>query len=198
MKSPGCKSRHWIIQHLPVSAAVMLATITIGASSAWAAGGEVHWQATDWYRIMNFAVLAGALFLLLRKPASQALNGRIKSIVQELEELEARKKAIEKQLVEYDARLASLDKESENILAEYQRQGEEAKARILKAAESAAGKLSEQARKNIEYEFKQARMALQEGLMEKALARAELIIADKITPEDQNRLVNEYLDKVVA
>jgi F-type H+-transporting ATPase subunit b len=197
MKCSGSKRKQWIKLRLPVSAAVVTAVIVATVNSVWAAG-EVHWQDTDWYRIMNFAVLAGALFLLLRKPASQALNGRIKGIVQELEELEARKRAIENQLSEYDARMASLDRESEKVLEEYLRQGEEAKARILKEAEAAAQKLSEQARKNIEHEFKQAKMALQEGLMEKALVRAEQIISEKITPEDQNRLVNEYLDKVVA
>jgi F-type H+-transporting ATPase subunit b len=189
-------SKSWFL----VWAAGVFAVIVTAAGSAWAAaeGGTVHWQDTDWWRIMNFAVLAAALFLLLRKPVSQALSGRIKSIVQELEELEARKKSIEQQLSEYDARLAMLDKEAEKIVAEYQRQGEEARARILKEAEAAAGKLKEQASKNIEHEFKQAKLALQEGLMEKALARAEQLISEKITPEDQNRLVNEYLDKVVA
>jgi F-type H+-transporting ATPase subunit b len=199
MKSSGYKGKQRIKNCFHISAAVALAVVGMTIGSAWAAGeGGVHWQDTDWFRIMNFAVLAAAIYVLLRKPVSQALNGRIKGIVQELEELEARKQSIEKQLSEYDARMAMLDKEAETILAEYQRQGEEAKARILREAEAAADKLKEQAGKNIEYEFKQARLALQEGLMEKALARAEQLIAEKITPDDQNRLVNEYLDKVVA
>jgi len=40
---------------------------------------------TDTFRVMNFTVLAVALFFVLRKPLSQALNGRIKGIKDELE-----------------------------------------------------------------------------------------------------------------
>ena len=36
------------------------------------------------------------------------------------------------------------------------------------------------------------------NILEKALTKAEELLKDKITSEDQNRLVDEYLDKVVA
>ena len=88
--------------------------------------------------------------------------------------------------------------ESESIIAEYIRQGNEAKARILKEAESAAIKLEEQAKRNIQNEFDSAKKRLQQDIFEKALVKAEEIIKKSITAEDQNRLVDEYLDKVVA
>jgi F-type H+-transporting ATPase subunit b len=176
--------------------------VPLVAAPAWASSAEgghgSGWQATDWYRVMNFVVLAVGLFIVLKKPASQALNSRIKGIAQELEDLESRKRSAEKQLAEYNDRLAKLDKEAEQIVAEYTRQGKEAKARILKEAEMAAEKLKEQAHKNIEHEFKQARVKLQQNVVEKALTRAEQLIKEKISADDQNRLVDEYLDKVVA
>jgi phenylacetate-coenzyme A ligase PaaK-like adenylate-forming protein len=43
------------------------------------------------------------------------------------------------------------------------KQGEDAKVRILKEAEAAAEKLKEQASKNIEHEFLQAKAELQGG-----------------------------------
>ncbi len=181
------------------SVTMLMAGATVWASSSGGHGeGHGGWQATDWYRVMNFAVLAVGLFLLLRKPASQALNGRIKGITQELQDLENRKAEAEKQLAEYNNRLALLDKEAERIMAEYIRQGEEARARILKEAESAADKLQAQAQKNINHEFKQAGLKLQSQIVEKALARAEEIIQKDISAADQTRLVEEYLNKVVA
>ena len=83
-------------------------------------------------------------------------------------------------------------------MAEYARQGEEAKARILKEAQSAADKLKEQAHKNIANEFEQAKLTLQAEIVEKALAKAETLIKDQISAKDQDRLVDEYLEKVVA
>jgi F-type H+-transporting ATPase subunit b len=204
--------------HSLIVLAVFAAMIGIGPACASSAGGEqhgaaaeqahggegghggggIHWQATDWFRVMNFAVLAIGLYLLLRKPASQALSGRIKGIKEELAELEARKASVEKQLSDYNQKLTSLDKEAEQIISEYVRQGEESKARILKEAELAAEKLKEQAQKNIAHEFKQAKLELQAEIVEKALAKAESIIQKKISAEDQNRLVDDYLQKVVA
>ena len=55
-----------------------------------------------------------------------------------------------------------------------------------------------QAKRNIEHEFKAAKAKLQEEILEKALAKAEALVKDKITSDDQDRLVDDYLDKVVA
>ena len=161
-------------------------------------GGTKGWVATDSYRVMNFAVLAIGLFLILKKPVSQALGGRIQGIKEQLEELEEKKTAAEAKLAQYDAKMAELDKEADSLLAEYVKQGEDAKARILKEAEAAAEKLKEQASKNIEYEFLQAKTELKAQIVEKALAKAEAIIKEKINSEDQDKLVDEYLEKVVA
>lgn len=161
-------------------------------------GGTKGWVNTDTYRVMNFAVLAVALFILLRKPMSQALDARIKGIREQLSDLETRKKESEKELSAYNEKLLLLDREAEKIVAEYIRQGNEAGERILREAESAAQKLEEQARRNIEQEFRRASVRLQEDIIEKALQKAEGLIKTKITTDDQDRLIDEYLEKVVA
>lgn len=165
--------------------------------------GDAHhkakgWVATDTYRVLNFAVLAGALVFLLRKPLSQALDSRIKGIQAQLEDLESKKAEAEKVFSAYNTKITRLSEESEGIVAEYVRQGNEAKARILKEAEISAYKLEEQARRNIENEFELAKQRLQQDIFEKAMTKAEEIIKKNITADDQNRLVDEYLDKVVA
>ena len=160
--------------------------------------GSKGWVATDTYRVMNFAVLAVGLFILLRKPAAQAFNSRIQGIRDQLDELETKKKDAEKRLVEYEAKLSLLEEEAEKIIAGYIAQGDDAKTRIIKEAETASKKLEEQARRNIEHEFESAKLILKEEILEQAIERAEEIIKSKIMPDDQNRLVDEYLEKVVA
>jgi F-type H+-transporting ATPase subunit b len=169
-----------------------------GGEGGHGGGGTKGWVNTDTYRVMNFAVLAAALFFLLRKPMSQALDARIKGIREQLSDLETRKKESEKELAAYNEKLLLLDRESEAIVAGYIRQGNEAKERILREAESAAQKLEEQARRNIEQEFKRARRQIQEDMTEKALRKAEALITGRITTDDHDRLIDEYLDKVVA
>ncbi len=168
------------------------------AASGGEGDGHQKWVATDSYRIMNFTVLVVGLFFLLRKPVSKALNARINGIKEQLENLEAKKAAAESELAKYVEKLARLEGEAEIIIDDYIRQGNEAKARILKEAESAAEKLEEQAKKNIEHEFEQAKFRLKDDVLEKAMARAEEIIKTKISTVDQERLVDEYLNKVVA
>jgi len=169
-----------------------------GEAAAESHGGGSHWQATDTYKVMNFSVLAIGLFFLLKKPVAQALNARIDGIKEQLGELEAQKKAAEDELARYNEKLATLEGEAETIAAEYIRQGEEAKTRILAEAEKSAEKIEEQAKKNIENEFKRAKADLQAEIIDKALLKAEEIIKSKISEDDQDSLVDEYLDKVVA
>ena len=83
-------------------------------------------------------------------------------------------------------------------MAEYVRQGEEAKIRILKEAEAAADKLKVQAQKNIESEIQRAKTRLQAEILDKALSKAEALIKEKVNADDQEKLVDEYLAKVVA
>lgn len=196
-KEPGISRKRNLIAVMIIVAAVL-----IFSGVAWSSSGSEHgpkgWVATDTYKVMNFTVLFVVLFFLLRKPVAQALNGRIKGIRDQLDELEVKKKEAEKKLAEYNEKLSLLDKEAEKIVAEYIKQGNEAKARILKEAEAEAVKLEEQAKRNIENEFKQAKSKLQEEISEKALLKAEEILKSKITTEDQDRLVDEYLEKVVA
>ena len=173
---------------------------TVAASSEGEGGHEVvkGWVATDTYRVMNFSVLVIGLFILLRKPVSQALDSRIKGIKDQLSELEAKKKDAEKELAKYTERLSHLEQEAEKIIEEYIRQGNEAKARIIDEAKKTVDKLEEQARRNIEHEFKQAKIKLQQDILEKALVNAETLIKNNITTQDQDKLVDEYLEKVVA
>lgn len=211
MKMPNHRRKRWSM------AMVLMAVLLFGfvgialgstetAETAEGGHGEAHegahgskgWVATDTYRVMNFAVLAAALFFVLRKPLSQNLNARIRGIKDQLSDLEGQKKAAEKELAAYTAKLAGLEKEAEGLMNEYVRQGNEARERIIQEAESAAEKLEAQAKRNIEHEFKTAKARLQEDILDKALVKAEAILKQKITADDQERLVDEYLEKVVA
>ncbi len=173
---------------------------TVMASAGGGEHGAAHgggWAATDTYRVMNFAVLAIALFFLLKKPASQFLNDRIENIRAQLKDLETQKADAEKKLAEYEQRLATLTSESEKIVDQYKQQGMALRDKILEEAAAAADKLEEQARRTIDHEFKLAKKHLESEVMESAIAKAEEMLKKNITDQDQDNLVNEYLTKVV-
>ncbi len=201
-KISGNRLKRWMFKKGPVMVVFMILLffcfMGVSMASSEQGSGSKGWMATDTYKVMNFAVLAIGLFLLLRKPTAQALNSRIKGIKDQLDELETKKKTAEKQLAEYNQKFTQLEQEAEKLIEDYIRQGNEAKARIIDEAKKAAEKLEEQAQRNIEHEFKQAKVKLQEEILDKALVKTEEIIKNKITAQDQEKLVDEYLEKVVA
>ena len=202
MKISGFGRRHRFKKNTTINLLLLLFffgfLLPTALSASGGDSGAKGWAATDWFRVMNFSVLVIALVFVLRKPLSQALGARITGIKDQLEDLEVRKAEAENQLAEYSEKLSRLEKESEKIVEDYIKQGNEAKARILKEAESAAEKLQTQARRNIAHEFKQAKLKLQEEIFETSLIKAEEIIKGRISGEDQDRLVDEYLRKVEA
>nr|WP_269750888.1 ATP synthase F0 subunit B [Desulfosalsimonas propionicica] len=147
---------------------------------------------------MNFIALVLILFFVLKKPLKQFLGDRIRLIKEQLDDLEAQKQETEKKLAEYNDRLSALSQEAEQIIDQYRQQGENLKEKILQEAQSAAGKLEEQARRNIEMEFAQAKLKLETEVFEKAIEKAEEKLKRETTPEDQEKLVQEYLTKVVT
>ena len=204
MEIPGFErwSGHQRARVMIVGVLVVLLLLSMGVGNALAASdgetGAKRWIATDTWRVMNFVVLLVALIFILRKPISQALSSRIKDIRDQLERLEAQKAEAEKQLAQYNEKLSQLETEAEKIVEGYIKQGNEAKAKILKEAEATAEKLQVQARRNIEHEFGKARQELQREVVEKSLVKAEETLKKAITAQDQDKLVDEYLDKVVA
>lgn len=204
MGNPGFKRRfgYQSARVIIVAMVAVVVVLTLGMEivlgSSGAETGAKSWIATDTYRVMNFVVLLVALIFILRKPISQALSSRIKSIREQLELLETQKAEAEKQLAQYNEKLSQLEKEAEKIVQGYIKQGNEAKAKILKEAQDSAEKLQAQARRNIEHEFDKARQELQREVVEKSLVKAEEALKKAITAKDQDKLVDEYLDKVVA
>lgn len=161
-------------------------------------GGGIAWSSTDWARVLNFVVLVSVLFFLLRKIVKDALKKRIDDISDELRTLESKKDEAESSLKACLDRVACLEDEAAKIVESYRKQGEEARTRILEEAKKAADRLEAQAKKNIEHEFESARKAIKDEIIAEALIKAEAIIKTGITTDDQDRLVDEYLKKVVA
>ncbi len=170
----------------------------IGATEGGEGGGPKRWVATDTYRVMNFAVLAIALFFLLKKPASKALGDRITSIKKQIHDLEQKKVEAEKDLEQFNRKLSLLENEATEIVEKYKQQGEAARVKIIQAAEAAAEKLQDQARRHMDHELKEASKRLQVDIFEKALVKAESMIKDQISKDDNNRLIDEYLERVEA
>ncbi len=182
------------------SLVVMVSVAMIGAASASSDGGAVHnsWLTIDTWKVLNFGILALGAFIVIKKTVPPLLKSRSQGIEEEINELETKKADAEKKLAEYQAKFKNLDQESKQIVEDYIKQGEEAKTRILAEAEEQAEKLEDMAKRNIEQEFKAAKATLQQEVVAKAMEKAEEVIKASISSDDQDKLVDDYLKKVVA
>ncbi len=185
-----------------VISVLVILSVLLAAGSVWASsgGGESGFDKRKdlILRIINFSVLIGALIFLLRKPVAKGLESRRQGIKDQLDDLEKQKAEAKKQLAGYREKLARLDEEVENIVAEYVKDGEVVKAKIIEDAKAAAEKLQEQAKKNIEHEFQKAKQELRAEMAEQAVTMAEELIKKNIKKKDQERIIDEYLTKVVV
>lgn len=173
---------------------VLTASVAMAAEGGH--GGGLPWK--DFFlRLMNFAIMVGILYKLLKKPMSNFFASRRENIQRLLEELEQQKKDAEDKAAEYQAKLAALDKETEKIVAEYIQEGEAEKQKIVEAAERQAAYIKEQAKLAIQQEIKAAKESLQEEIAELSVGAAEDLLKKNIRPEDQDRLVDEFMTKAV-
>jgi len=172
--------------------------VTFASSDSGGHGGGNHWLQVDTWKVLNFAILAIGGFLLLKKPAADFFSSRKKNIKDEITALEQKKADAQKQLAEYQDKFDNLDKESKKIVENYIKQGKEAETRIIEEAKAQADKLEDMAKHTIKQEFKSAKAKLQLEIAQKAIKKAGEVIKASISSDDQDKLVDQYLKKVVA
>lgn len=196
MKGKLVTIRWWAGLLLGLGLGLLLATM------AQAGGGEAHGvtpeKITDFiWRSVNFLVFAAILVKLVAKPAKEFFARRSQDISQSFAELEAKKEAAEAALKEAEARLAQVASERERLIQEYIAEGEMEKAKIIEKAEMVAARIKEMAALSIAQETKKAAQQLKQEVAEHATRLAEDLLKQQITPADQSKLVEEFLQKVV-
>jgi F0F1-type ATP synthase membrane subunit b/b' len=146
--------------------------------------------------VANFIILAGGLWWFLREPFSNYLRDRHSAIRRDLVDAANMKAAAAAQLAEIDRKLQALPGE---IAALRTRGGEEIAAeeqRIAAQATAERERLLEQTRREIEVQLRLAKRELVEHAADLAVQLAGERIQQTITPADQARLVDRYLDQV--
>jgi F-type H+-transporting ATPase subunit b len=175
----------------------------VGAAWASEAGGHGHGGIDPaklpdlLYRTINFVIFAGILYWLAAKPIKNFFAGRKAEISTELQDLETEKIKVQKALKEAKAQLTAVAAERDQIIQQYIAEGEAEKAKIIEKAEQTAQRLKDMAVMTIEGETKKAAADLKREIVETAVKLSEQLIKERIVPEDQQRLVDDYLTKVV-
>ncbi|MBA4418091.1 MAG: hypothetical protein C0392_09300 [Syntrophus sp. (in: bacteria)] len=157
-------------------------------------GGE-NWL--DWaWKILNFAVLVGILIKFAGKPLKEYLVNRHNAVKEKIEEAERLYRDAGDLKKEYEAKLARLDEEIDAFKKKIVEETESEKRKMLDEARSFASKIQEQARLNYEQELKEVKGRIREEITRLALNRAEKLVVEKLTKNDNDRMVEEFIEKL--
>ena len=151
---------------------------------------------TTLWRVINLLVFVIILVYILRSKVriGQVFDNRAASIVKQLEQARRDKQEAEEQLARVEARLGRLDQEVSEIRAEADRESAREAERIRQAAAADSEKIKQSAKREIEGAMKSARTELQTFVAEQSVTLAEGIIRREIRPEDDTRMVNEFIN----
>ena len=132
------------------------------------------------WKIFNFAILIIILFKFARKPLQNFLQKRTELIEKTLNEAREAKEAATKALKEVEERLKLKDAELEAILTAAKKSGEHDRDNIIE----------ESAR------LKHAKEAIKAEAAEIAIELAEKKLKEKLTKEEQEKLLEESITKI--
>lgn len=170
-------------------------------SAGPALAASEHLTEASWtdlrYRTINFLLFAIILLWLLSKKVRDFYVTRRTQIAKELRTMEEAQREAERRLAEVEARIANLNKEGESILEEYRRQGESIERSIIARAEDTARQITEQAKFAIDNEAKMAADNLRNAVADMVVETTEQMLIEQLGPEEHERLINKYLNKVV-
>lgn len=182
-------------------ACILLASVAmcgLAFASGGGHGGEHGGSLTNLiYRILNFVLMVIILVVVLRKTSvKEFFSNRKEEIRRKLEELTREKEAAEGRCRELEKKLEEFELQKREILEQFRADGEAEKQKIIEEARERAAQILAQADMTIEREILAARNRLMQDVINLAASRAEEIIAGQINDSDQDRLVNEFIERV--
>ena len=178
---------------------VLVLAAAAGAFAAEHGGGEHH--GLNWmdflFRVINFIIFIAIIYKFAGKAIAGFFRGRREQIETQLNDLGSRKKEAEKRLGDVGRSIANIEQERAQILADFRSQGEALKASIVEKAHQAAEKIKVQAEMTAAQERKAAQEKIRAEVAEMIVEAAEKILAERLTADEHEKLINEYLTKVV-
>jgi F-type H+-transporting ATPase subunit b len=167
-------------------------------------GGEGHKEKTyfgipGWVlKIANMVLFIGVLVYFAGGPVKKAFAERGEAIRTAAAEARERRTKADQMAETIQARLSAIEGEVRAIQARAVAEGERQKRELLAAAEAEAQKILNNARTEVDNRLKHARAELTEYAGQLASQRAEAILREKMTDNDQRKLFQDSLREVGA
>jgi F-type H+-transporting ATPase subunit b len=164
------------------------------------AGSSAHEPTTflgDWLpRLINFAVIAVAVYVLAKTPVRDFFKNRSAEIARAMQESkEARERAMA-DLAGMERKIKDFDVEINKMIADAQERGEKDKNALQEDGKKMVQDIQNQVKQGIEMEVRKAKSALAMEASLLSLNLAEDRIKKNISDKDRQRIIKEYISNV--
>ena len=168
----------------------------LAAAPAWAAGGDGDpWMDFLW-KTVNFSILVGLLYLVLRKPVATALRAAAERAMGTLGDARENAEQMAQQLESQRRTMESLQAELERLREDARKDTEEEAERLKSEAQATAERLKSQVSGQVEQARAQALAAIRADLADEAVKMAETLIRGKVDSKAQKRLVVDHIQRL--
>lgn len=168
----------------------------LSAHAAEEGGNAASQTATEVFRWINFAIVAGLIVWVFGKLLPPKFRSNADKISSAITKATAAKAEADRQLREAETKLTNLQKEVAELRAFAQREGAGEAERIRNLTQSDARKISLAANAEIEAAERFARLELKAIAAKLAVDGAESLLAKQLTPKAQESLVSAFVNSL--
>jgi len=150
------------------------------------------------FMLVNFALFLLILAKYLAPAGTKVSKERHDMIKTALDEAAALRAQAQAKLTEYEARIKNVDDEVKKIVDDIRAAADEDKKRILENAERQSAQMKRDAELRIAAEIEMARAKLSREVAVAASAATEKLLREKVTADDQKKLVGNFISGMGA
>jgi len=165
----------------------------VGANAAKEGGNAAAERATEIFKWINFAIVAGVIVWVFGKKLPPVFRKKAEAISSAIANAANAKAAADAQLREAETRLANLQKEVAGLRALAEKEAAAEVERLRAATRSEAQKIAAAAKAEIEAAERAARLELKALAANLAVDGAEILLAKQLTPKAQESLISDFV-----
>jgi F-type H+-transporting ATPase subunit b len=185
--------RRW--QH-PLVGVLLILLFAVAVAHAAEEGAAANQGATELFKWINFAIVAGALIWLFGKYLPPKFRKSAEAISSAITSATAAKAEADRQLREAEGKLARLEQEVTQLRFAAQSEAAAEAERIRNLTRSDAQKVAAAAKAEIEAAERAARLELKAIAARLAVDGAESLLAKQLTPQVQQSLVTAFVKEL--
>ena len=172
-------------------------TMLAGTADLFASGGEKgEFSSAVIWQIIAFVLLIVILSRFAKKPLASFLSRRQAEVQSAIEQSARKKEEAEVLLSEWQRKVDSLNQEVRELHQRIRDDGEAEQKKIVSRAREEGERIRQQAGVIAEQELAKAKAGLKREMVDLSVELAEKLLKEAIKPQDQERLIQEYIGKV--